>query len=237
MKIKIEPNWHQAIVGMTGSGKTTLTRLMIAHYASLLNFSKMPSYYQIFILDTKHEGDFDGLGKKYYDLRDVARDQTSRVVIFEPSEEWDDPAGYEWFLRIIWDRWMLPTGKTEKRRVPFVCVIDELTSLAISRNNKSYIDEKGKKHVWSEIMKRGRSSNGVLWNGTQNPVNVPEDFLRNASSFFAFRLNQQADRDKMAQFMGDQVRGEISDLHGFWYKTVKMPEPIYVPKLRLPENF
>ena len=209
---------------------------MIANYAAKLNMAKMPAYYQIFVLDTKHEGDFDGLGKKYSDLPLLGKDQTSRVIIFEPGERWDDPAGYELFLRMIWDRWMLPTGKTEKRRVPSVTVIDELGSLEISRTNKSFIS-KVKRHVWSDMMKRGRSSNNVLWNSTQNPVNVPEDFLRNASAYFAYRLNLQADREKMSEFMGDQIKGDIPDIHGFWYKNIVMPEPIYVPKLKLPQNF
>ena len=43
---------------------------MIANYAAKLNMAKMPAYYQIFVLDTKHVGDFDGLGKKYNDRND-----------------------------------------------------------------------------------------------------------------------------------------------------------------------
>lgn len=234
MRIKIEPNWHQAVVGMTGSGKTTLLKAMIAGYATQLNMTNTPAYYQIFILDTKHDNDFDGLGLKFDRFEDaVYRNQGSRVVIYEPAPEEDDYEHYEMFLRLIWDRWLTAPGKSEKKRVPAVVVIDELGQLEITSQSKSFLDPK-RTHYWAEIMKRGRSSNVVLWNATQNPVYMPEDFLRNATVLYCFRLNNPEDRNRMSKYMGVEVKQPITDPHGFWYYRVGgMMKPVYVPKLNI----
>ena len=237
MRIRIEPNWHQAIVGTTGSGKTTLEKILAQSYAATLNLRKAPMYYQIFILDTKHDGDFDMLGTKYHHIQQIFQDRRSRIVIYEPWDEEDRPEFYELFLRMVWDRWMMVPGKSQKSRVPAVVLIDELTTLEIKSGNKSILDPK-RTHAWSEIMKRGRSAHVVLWNVTQNPVYVPEDFFRNASAFFMFRLNRIDDRKRMAEFMGTEVLQEIPTNypHGFWYYHTgggNMIHPAFIPQLNV----
>lgn len=229
MNIAVEPDWHQAIVGTTGSGKTTLLRVMAAGWAAKLNMDRTPSYYKIFILDTKHEGDFDGLGDKVETMQEALTAQ-SRIVVYSPNDEEDDAAHYELFLRLLWDRWLSVDGTLNKTRVPTVVVIDELSALEISHQTKSLI-LKGQKHYWGRIMARGRSSKFVLWNATQSPVYNPEAFLRLAHQWFCFRLDDQNDRDKMAGFMGAQVKNKINDEHGFWVKNVKLMEPKYYQRL------
>ena len=198
---------------------------------------KAPMYYQIFILDTKHDSDFDMLGPKYHHIQQVFQDRRSRIVIYEPLDDEDRPEFYELFLRMVWDRWMIVPGKSDKSRVPAVVLIDELTTLEIKSGNKSLLNAK-RTHAWSEIMKRGRSANVVLWNVTQNPVYVPEDFFRNASAYFMFRLKNPDDRKRMAGYMGPEVTQEIPSqfLHGFWYYHTgggSMIHPVFIPRLNV----
>lgn len=234
MKFKVEPNWHQAIVGMTGSGKTTLVKALAVAYAAKLNMQQAPDYYKIFILDTKHQGDFDNIGKKFDTMYSaVYQSGGSRIVVYEPNEEEDDYVHYEMFLRLIWDRWLVLPGQKEKRRVPAVIVIDELGTLEVSGKSKSHIDNK-RTHYWAEIMKRGRGAKVVLWNLTQNPVNMPEDFLRNATAIYTFRLNNPEDRERMAKYTGPEEKAEITDPHGFWvYYVGGMMKPRYIKQLEI----
>lgn len=231
-KIRVQRDWHQAIVGKTGSGKTTLLSTMAAGYAARLNLERVPAYYQIFILDTKHEGDFDHLGMKYENMEEaVNRSRGSRIVVYEPSEEEDDFNHYELFLRLIWDRWLKVPGSDKKKRVPSIIIVDELTQLEIKTQSRSHIKENSL-HYWAQIMKRGRASGVVMWNGTQNPINCPEDFLRNASQYWCFSLGDENDRAKMASYMGSsQIKQPIPDLHGFWYVNTDMSQPQYVKQL------
>ena len=130
---------------------------------------------------------------------------------------------------------MVDPRKPNKTRVPAVIVVDELGQLEVPTRSNSYIDP-NRRHYWAAVMKRGRGSNVVCWNGTQNPVYVPEDFLRLASNFFCFRLNNPADRKRMAGYMGPQVEEPIMDRHGFWYFNVGgMLHPQYFKQLTLSE--
>lgn len=228
MKLRIEPSWHQAIVGMTGSGKTTLLKAMVQSYATLLNRRNTPYYYKIYILDTKHYGDFDGFGTHYDSLVDVLQDVSSRIIVYEPNELEDNHVHYEAFIKALWERWLIDPKDKRKRRVPTVIVVDELTQLEVRGASKSYIDP-DRTHYWAEVMKRGRASKFVLWNATQNPVRVPEDFFRNADAFFAFRLSNPDDRKRISRYMGDAelVERPILDPHGFWYYHSGMMKPFY----------
>lgn len=233
VKLRVEPDWHQAIVGTTGSGKTTLLRMLISSYAAKLDMQGTPSYYKIWVLDTKMNGDFDGLGMHYDSAEQAIMDKQSRIVVYTPKSEEDDYTFYEQFIRLIWERWMIDPRKTGKVRVPGIIVVDELGMLEIPQRNKSYLDS-NKTHYWSEVMKRGRGSKVVLWNATQNPVWVPEDFLRLANSFFMFRLNNPADRKRMSGYMGHEVDSPILDPHGFWYYNFGgMLHPHYFKQLNV----
>lgn len=233
VKLRVEPDWHQAIVGTTGSGKTTLLRMLIASYGAKMDMERKPLYYKIWVLDTKQNGDFEGIGTHYEHAEEAIQDKQSRIVVYSPSADEDDYVYYELFVKLIWERWMVDPTKRNKVRVPAVIVVDELGMLEIPQRNKSYTDP-NKTHYWSQVMKRGRGSKVILWNATQNPVWVPEDFLRLANSFFAFRLNEPADRNKMAGYMGPEVKQPILDPYGFWYYNFGgMLHPHYFKKLNV----
>ena len=233
VELRVEPDWHQAIVGTTGSGKTTLLRMLASSYGAKLDMQGTPLYYKIWILDTKLNGDFDGIGTHYEVMQEAIQDRTSRIVVYSPNPEEDDYENYELFIRLIWERWMIDPRKKNKVRVPAVIVVDELGMLEIPQRNKSYLDP-NKTHYWSEVMKRGRGSKVVCWNATQNPIFVPEDFLRLANGFFMFRLNNPADRKRMAGYMGHEVEAPILDPHGFWYYNFGgMLHPHYFKQLNV----
>ena len=230
----IRTDWHQAVVGMTGSGKTTLLRRMMSFWGRWLESRAIPAYYHIYVLDTKHEGDFQGLGIHYDHLENLieAPDQSSRLIVYDPAEDEDSELYYELFLAHIWSRQLRDpiTGRTANIHVPSTIVVDELTSLELKTGLKSYLVETrgGRElHVWSRIMKRGRSAQVVLWNATQNPIYLPADFLRGASQIIDFYLQNQADRDRMATYMGDTVRANPPGAHAYWWWNIKHPQNTY----------
>ncbi len=233
----IRTDWHQAVVGMTGSGKTTLLRRMVTFWGQWLEARSIPPYYHIYILDTKHEGDFRGLGIHYNNLEALvdATDEASRLVVYDPAEEEDSALYYELFLAYIWSRQLRDpkTGGTANIHVPSTIVIDELTSLELKTGLKSNLSNEKEIHVWSRIMKRGRSAQVVLWNATQNPIYLPADFLRGASQIIDFYLQNQADRDRMATYMGDAVRTNPPGPHAYWWWNIKRPQSTFYSPNRL----
>lgn len=67
------------------------------------------------------------------------------------------------------------------------------------------------------IQKRGRELNIGCWSSSQEPVNVHNTLMSQADHFFVFRTQIQAHRDKLAGFMGDEVRKIIPPKYHFWY--------------------
>jgi hypothetical protein len=66
-------------------------------------------------------------------------------------------------------------------------------------------------------MKMGRERNVGCWNSSQQPVNVHNTLMSEAEHYFIFELRIQAHRDKLAGFIGDEVRRAEMPKHHFWY--------------------
>lgn len=204
MKLEIRPSDRLSVIGMTGSGKTTLL-LALLRYWIWRTLEWAP--YHIVILDTKKDGDFDGIGKKFRRLKDLKRLwDTHRILIYEPVEEEMNEEYYNGFFHFL-----------RTTYEPLLIVIDELASVA-KGNKVSY--------EYELLMKQGRGKQQAVWAGIQNPVYVPHDFLSNANHYFVFDLLLDSDRDKVAGIIGrealvpPQQREEGAD-HGFLYFSVK----------------
>jgi ABC-type dipeptide/oligopeptide/nickel transport system ATPase component len=65
--------------------------------------------------------------------------------------------------------------------------------------------------------KRGRELGIGVWLSTQESVNVHNTAFSQADHYMVFRTQVQAHRDKMAGWMGDDVRKIIPDQYCFWY--------------------
>lgn len=225
MKLSIKPSDRVSVMGRTGSGKTTLLKALMRFWIWQTR-DWFP--YHVVILDTKKDGDFDGMGKKFSRLKDLNRLWDKyRVLIYEPDEtelaggpDSEFLNGFFRFLRLS--------------REPLLLVIDELASVA-KGNNVAF--------EYELLMKQGRSKNQAVWAGIQNPVFVPHDFLSAANHFFVFDLNIEDDRKKVSKIVGDGVMippiengGEAAE-HGFYYRNIVKRELHFVvnnPPLKFP---
>lgn len=92
--------------------------------------------------------------------------------------------------------------------------------------------------VMQAIWTRGRELGIGAFAASQRPRWVPKFILSEAEHFFAFRLLLRADREYMAEFMGEQVALEIprEHEHGFWYMHVRDYDPLYVERLDIPQG-
>jgi hypothetical protein len=73
----------------------------------------------------------------------------------------------------------------------------------------------------------GRALYCPVWTGTQNPVWVDLNILRQAEHYFVFRLVMQEDRDRVKRIIGRDV-GDLLKLpeHHFYYYRHGMEEAV-----------
>jgi hypothetical protein len=117
---------------------------------------------------------------------------------------------------------------------------DILEEIYAIRNLTVYIDElyamsdvPGKvQPALRAIYTRGRELGIGAWAATQRPVSVPLVCMSESEHFFCFRLTMDDDRARMAEFMTQQVREPIKDLHGFYYMQAAQDFPTYIPELQ-----
>jgi energy-coupling factor transporter ATP-binding protein EcfA2 len=225
MSFKIKGSDRLSVIGRTGSGKTTLFLALIRAW---IYQTRNWNPYHIIILDTKKDGDFNGIGRKFYKLKDLSRLwHDFRILIYEPHESEMNEAGYNGLIK-----WLRDTEE------PFLLVIDELSSLGKGNDMPEQYDL---------LMKQGRGKFQVAWAGIQNPVYVPHDFLSNANHYFCFDLLMESDRKKMASIIGDDVlippiERDGKAEHGFYYFTVSKRGTVFYPNnppisIPLPEGF
>jgi hypothetical protein len=87
--------------------------------------------------------------------------------------------------------------------------------------------------ILTGLYTRGREYGIGFWSASQRPTWVPIVAISESEHLFMFRLNMQADRQRMAESMGDEVQAPIpeSDAHGFYYRTIRETRPAYYPAL------
>lgn len=229
MRLQIKPSDRISVLGRTGSGKTTLLKSLIGFW---IYITRLWHPYHIIVLDTKKDGDFRGMGKRFTHLKDLPRLwREYRVLIYEPDET-ELLGGVESEYLNGFFRWLRLT------REPFLLVIDELASVAKGNNVSP---------EYELIMKQGRARLQMVWAGVQNPVFVPHDFLANVEHIFAFDLNMETDRRKMASIVGDQIMirpQQIDDAaeFGFNYYNVRRDDMTFFPnnppiRFNIPADF
>jgi hypothetical protein len=79
------------------------------------------------------------------------------------------------------------------------------------------------------VMKRGREKNIGCWNSSQQPVNVSNTLLSEAEHYFIFSTRIQSHRDKLAGFIGDEIREPINQKYHYWYYSPEtMENPVFM---------
>lgn len=81
------------------------------------------------------------------------------------------------------------------------------------------------KAIWT----RGAEFGIGAWASTQRPSGIPLFLISEAEHYFCFRLTLAKDRERMSEFMGEEVVQPIRDKHGFWYYGVDDDRPAYWP--------
>lgn len=83
------------------------------------------------------------------------------------------------------------------------------------------------------VYTRGREFGIGVWACTQRPTWIPLICLSECEHWFCFRLSLAADRERMAQFCGDEVLHPIRDRYGFWYRSIEDDQPHYYRRLKI----
>lgn len=205
-KIKINIGDRWAILGATGSGKTTLTKHLLSTLAYATQ-GKIP----IYILDSKISGDFQEFtrkgigvlhtGNKLPPIHDV---KYGAFQVWQPEE--DDKELYDEYFKQIY-----------KNREPCIIYIDELGSLT---NAKGTVFPR----YYDILLKQGRGLHIGLISTTQSPSYVPANLLRQTTHLVRMRLNSEYDVKKLVGTMGKEAEEEPKDQFGFYYRDCTKPK-------------
>jgi hypothetical protein len=161
--------------------------------------------YRTVVIDPKHSWDFPGYEhNQHYD----SNPETLRQV-FRPRDDADD--GWRDLVDYLEDVWGYD--------VPSVVYIDELTSVTTPRKAP---------RVLATLVRLGRQRGFGTWYASQRPKDCPGLFFTEAEHWAVFDLLNKDDRDKVAGFMGDEVKERIREPYAFWYNNPHMDDPLFV---------
>jgi hypothetical protein len=157
------------------------------------------------VIDPKHSWDFAGY--KHVTSYDPSPDTLRQV--FRPHDDADD--GWGDLVDFLEDVWGYD--------VPTVVYIDELTSVTTPRKAP---------RVLATLVRLGRQRGFGTWYASQRPKDCPGLFFTEAENWAVFDLVTQDDRDKVAGYLGEQVRKRITEKYAFWYGNPEMTDPLLV---------
>src|SRR6185437_441089 len=78
----------------------------------------------------------------------------------------------------------------------------------------------------SQLVQMGRSRHIAVWATTLRPSRIPREFLSESDHLFGFYLRDRADRDRLAEVIGEdgKVVPGPGD-HDFWYQPPGVARP------------
>lgn len=167
----------------------------------------LAGYPNVIALDTKgtltwKEG---GDVKEFEHLNDLMQFQEGHAI-YRPSFEELNEDYYEAFFKWIYFRQNT------------IVWVDEVMSVCQnSQNIPTY---------YKAILTRGRERNTSVWSLTQRPKTIPLVIISEATHFFVFRLNIEADRQRIAEIAGSDKFLINPPKYDFWYYNTEMDEPI-----------
>lgn len=197
----LEDRW--AIVGMTGSGKTTMAKKLLEHLRDAYPAAR------VYILDSKQAGDFDDVDG--YRIKDeVAPDvlhTPGAVQIWQPPD--DDLDQYDaWFKKIL------------LHRQPAIIKVDESASI-IAKNGDA-------PEYYRKLNKLGRAFGVCLISLTQEAAYIPRTLLGQATHVVRFRLLDGYDVKKIDKLVGRSKEDhglDLPDPYGFIHRRVDKALP------------
>lgn len=212
----IKDSEHVFICGGTGSGKSVLADVYTAGASETVikidikndTFSRRRDGEPIWRGLVEGE-DFEVVER----LEDVKASEFNKIIYIPPFDEqtpehYDDLCQYvynEGFMRLWVDETMLFTESAQKFPI-------HLKAILVS----------------------GRSRKATVTLCTQRPVGIPAIAIANCQHFFAFRMNNDQDRKKLADVTGCRRLLEPPPKYYFWYYNEgDAPENVRQWKLKL----
>jgi energy-coupling factor transporter ATP-binding protein EcfA2 len=201
--INVEFGQHWAIIGGTGSGKTTLCKAVLGQLAQTSR-GQIP----IYILDSKISGDFIPFYRKGYG---VLHEGNTIPPIHEPLkygafQVWqpleDDKELYNEYFKQIYTQ-----------RQPCVIYIDELSSITGIQGTPP--------RYYEICLKQLRQFGGTVISTTQSSTYVPPSLLRQCTHLVKMNVNGKTDNKKLSELLGTTEQ-PLHD-HGFFYRNVMKP--------------
>jgi energy-coupling factor transporter ATP-binding protein EcfA2 len=161
------------ICGRSGSGKTTLAQMLLA------------TRHNVFIIDTKLTMRWRGY-ERFSKLADFIASNARRKIYQPRMEEIDNSEFWNAFYKyaFAWVR------RTNQRVTVYT---DESSQVTFKNQLTPY---------HRATMKQGRELGIESWNGTQRPIDVPQDLMSEAEESYVFRLKLQQDREKVEDQTG-----------------------------------
>lgn len=186
----IKANERVFIAGQTGTGKTYLASEMLKDVNRLV------------VIDTKGElKEQFNISASKKNRREFERGGNARLQIIPPllSSNEIEPYFDSLFMYLY-----------DMRN--FILYIDEVFGITSSAQTvPKYLNA---------ILTRGRSKGIGLFCAVQRPKNIPLVFLSEAQHYFCFRLTLDGDRQRMSEFMGEDVLKRPTDKYGFYYYNI-----------------
>jgi len=166
----------------------------------------LAGYPNVIVLDTKGTFNWEQVEDcpVVEKIKDLENYQGGKII-YRPCFEELDKEYYEAFFKWCYDI---------KNVIVYV---DEIMSIS---DNASYIPKFAK-----AILTRGRERNTALWGATQRPKTIPLVYMSEATHFFIFKLNLEADRKRVMEIIPhNEIMQDISKRE-FWYFNTEMNKP------------
>lgn len=208
MRIRLQPGERTFIVGSTGSGKTYLARRLLWGAPNVI------------VLDPKHGFTWSdkagaNTGDSKYDfavpeIEDLKRWDGKRPIIFQPPmiRGKSMESIYDEFFALCWF-WKTP-----------LVYCDELMQIAPTGNPPFEL---------KKVITQGRQRGITAIFGTQRPSKIPVICMSESQHYFAGRLANKVDREKMADYMNSEllVRQPAKKFE-FWYANESRDSPVMI---------
>lgn len=201
LRVRVQAGDRWLIAGVTGSGKTTFSKLLLKALVRLYPTSR------IYVFDSKFQGDFDDLpGRRQQDNAPSKPGRNERYQVWQPVIEVPEQI----------ERWLFQVRKD----APAILLIDELLSLCYTRTTSS--------EEYKRIQKLGRALPIGCITCTQELAEIPRNAVGQATHIARFRLTLPYEQRFMNTLLRSKVE-EPPDNYGFYYSNAVRGQPLYFP--------